>query len=124
MRLRKKDQKNLEDFLALLETKKMRGELRGSAASGNPDYKDLDLNVWDAEERGPGYRLGREAINKFLKYLGIKKVDFSTPIPATWCEGRWQFDYKGTKFDLMYTPTGPRFQGYEKTPEKKEQQKK
>ncbi|MBS3171411.1 hypothetical protein J4449_02245 [Candidatus Woesearchaeota archaeon] len=115
MALREKDQKNLEALLAFLETRKMRAELMGSAASGNPNYRDLDLNVWDAQEKGPGYKLGRGAMDNFLKDLGIKNVHFTPPVGATWCEGRWYFNYNGTKFDLIYTPWGQSCLGYAAT---------
>jgi hypothetical protein len=112
MALKEKDQKNLEDFVAFLETRKMRAELRGSAAAGKHDYYDLDLNVWDAEEKGPGYKLGRRAIDNFLKGLGIKNINYTSPVAATWCEGSWKFDWNGTKFDLVYTPWGRSCLGY------------
>lgn len=110
--LKEKDKINLENFIALLEAGKMRAELRGSASVGNPNYKDLDLNVWDAEEEGPGYRLGRKAMDNLLKSVGAKKIKFSIPFAATWCEGRWQFDFLGTEFDVMYTPGGNRLAHY------------
>ena len=112
MALKEKDQKNLENFLAFLETNKMRGELRGSAAAGKSDYNDLDLNVWDAEEKGPGYFFGKGAINKFLNKIGAENINYRCFFSATWCEGLWAFDFNGTKFDISYTPSGPRFVGY------------
>ena len=121
MPLKEKDQKNLDALLAFLEANKMRGELRGSAvvAKAVPNeskksvkYHDLDLNVWDAEEKGPGYHSGRKAIDNFLNKIGINKFHFTPSVAATCVEGRWEFEYKGTKFDVVYTPTGPSFLGY------------
>jgi hypothetical protein len=120
MALREKDQKNLDALIAFLETAGMRASLRGSAAKAKEKteetkYDDLDLNVWDAQEEGPGYRLGRRAIDNFLAELGIKNVRFSYSVMATWCEGRWQFDFHETEFDVLYTPHGPSFLGYAAT---------
>lgn len=106
MVLKEKDQKNLDALLAFLETRGMRAELKGSAASGNPDYKDIDLNVWDAQEKGPGYKSGRKAMDDFLRDLGVKNVQHSNPVIATWCKGRWKFDFQGTEFNIIYTPSG------------------
>ena len=118
MVLKEKDQKNLDALIAFLETAGMRASLRGSAAVAKNEttqkstYHDLDLNAWDAEEKGLGYRLVKIAMDEFLKSVGAKSIKHSNPVMATWCEGRWQFKYKETEFDIMYTPMGPRFDGY------------
>ncbi len=121
MVLKEKDQKNLDELVAFLEVNGMRAELRGSAAIAKAvpegskrreEYQDIDLNVWDAKEKGPGYFKGRGAIDEFLGNLGIKDFEHSQLPMATWCEGRWQFVWHGTKFDIVYTPRGNRLALY------------
>ncbi len=109
--IREGDRNNLARLLFELEDSGFQSELKGSAVY-EPNYSDIDLNVWDADEKGPGWHFGKRAIDKFLNKLDAKEINYDNPIMATWCEGRWCFKFNQTNFDIIYTPRGPWYSGY------------
>ena len=58
-------------------------------------------------------------MDDFLSRLSATNIHFSPPFIATWAQGRWQFNYNGTEFDIVYTPRSPSFLGYKKTSKSK-----
>ena len=109
--IREKDKGALVKLLSELEKSGFQSELRGSATYKS-DYSDIDLNVWDAQKQGPGYKFGGKAMDIFLGFLGAEKIDFSQPYMTSWVEGRWYFNFNETKFDIIYTPRGSSLAGY------------
>ena len=109
--IREKDKGNLAKLLFELEDSGFQSELRGSATYRR-DYSDIDLNVWNEEKEGLGYKFGRAAMDKFVERLGAKEIQVSHPYMASWVEGRWYFNLNETKFDIIYTPRGKSLIGY------------
>ena len=105
--IKEKDKNNLDILIKNLESKELNVDLRGSVKESS-DYNDIDLNVWDTKK---DYRENRNIISGCLTEINAKEIDFNF-IPTTWVTGRWRFKINETYFDLIYTPSGPHFQGY------------
>ncbi|MBI2103173.1 hypothetical protein HYT55_04995 [Candidatus Woesearchaeota archaeon] len=100
------DQVNVRDVLRFLDTAGVNVRLAGSALE-RTDYDDIDLGVWNKQRRGD---VGNVVKNLFVE-LGVTNHT-RTHVAATWVRDWVEFEYKGTRFDLIYCPSSEWYLGY------------
>ncbi|MBS3169845.1 hypothetical protein J4210_05135 [Candidatus Woesearchaeota archaeon] len=100
------DEVNVRDVLRFLDTAGVNVRLAGSALN-RTDYDDIDIGAWNKRGRG---NVGDVVKNLFLE-LGV--TDHTrNHVAATWVRDWVEFEYKGTRFDLIYCPSSEFYLGY------------
>ena len=105
-KIREDDQTNVRDVLRFLDTAGVNVRLAGSALE-RADYDDIDIGAWNKRGRG---NVGDVVKNLFLDF-GV--TDHTrNHVAATWVRDWVEFDYNGTRFDLIYCPSSEFYLGY------------
>jgi len=105
--IKAEDAPKLERVVAALSKKGFKVRLAGSAAQ-RPDYNDIDLGCWINGEYDGGDHHRQKDVRDALSAAKAEHLTWQdNPLWATTVyTARIKFKIEGTKFDLMYSPSG------------------